>query len=539
MQKLIKENAWVIFCLFALTTIATLLRSYNSFWGEQPFYFGSDDTHHLFLSGLRLTYVSTDWGDIIQNSYRDCHPPLRDLVLNFIMHNVDSVYLSRLIGFIPGVLLVPASFFLGYSLSYKSSKFERSIIGLSLAFVTTFMDLMVDLSISTRPYMLMALIQVVTLICLLRAVKTTKVFWFTSFYIFAFITLFSDYGVIFPIGIYNLILILYSFTKVKKNLKLVIIGSIVLLASVLFQGLEIKKNNGFERYKFRSFLESHYIKEVKQIPVAVINFFDIFARVKVAPPSIIQYLVFAIYLAGLIFLYRDRSYVELGLALLPIISAIILSYTKYYPFYKGWHSVSLIPSVFIAYAASLEKFLKLKPMSRTLTLLVIFMLSYPYALGVFVKPEQYYQKFVVHDNYYLSVDVKKNDLERLEAKLFELKNDDNFIVFDNVLGHLFEIYYRMEMIDIMLKDERAVKDEIFRLKRTGDYCYHNDNDIHREKSVCRYYNENTKQKLKKIIVAGKVNLIQEVIDEVATHGYTKEVFSLNDAQWQIREFALE
>jgi hypothetical protein len=118
---------FLCFLVFLIVFFGFLIRYLAAFNQDLMLYFSNDDFGHMsYRSGFNPFSKSTgSLVGIFFESYGDAHPPVRNILLNLLYGVINNIYLTRLVSFIPGVLLIPAGFYTSYiDLCFKLNFFD-------------------------------------------------------------------------------------------------------------------------------------------------------------------------------------------------------------------------------------------------------------------------------------------------------------------------------------------------------------------------------------------------------------------------------
>lgn len=373
--EITSSHRLIILFLISLTIYGSYIRSYNTLFGPDILNISGDDFYHIFVwSGVKGLWdsfieINQNLFHIFVNSYKDAHPPLRNVLLNLLMRFIDSIYSTRLIGFLPGILLIPMSAVFAYQIFNNSSRLTKLYLGLFLATLFTFMEDMVLLSFETRPYMFMMLFNMATIMATIKFHRSKSKTWLMLFWISSLLAIFTAYTNYVIISICSLSI---AWLYIKNNLDnhtknaiprfLIIILSISLIQIITLVNLKVIHNFTGENISFVDYIYKNYITNLKSIPHHIYQFFEIFSHSVVSyssPSQLLQNIFFISFILGVLILAKRKSYFLLIVTTLPLIIAILLSVAKIYPFAANRHCLYLIPSILIAVITFFELILNL------------------------------------------------------------------------------------------------------------------------------------------------------------------------------------
>ena len=437
-----------MWALALLTITGIIIRCYGGIFEPYVLYFGQDDYGHLKFSGYKPpARISTDLIDIFFASYRDAHPPLRNIVLNLILRISDNLYYARFVAIIPGVLLILAMFYLGLSVCRDAPAKYRYIASIFCAFMVAVMSPMVLWSIETRPYMLMLLFQVGALICLLQYARSYSLRWLTGFFCCALLSIFSDYSVVISIGIYTLIVLYISCKRPcpRRLLIMSLIGGAILMACMLFQYWQMQHFGTFDNMTGETqhrYIASNYMDHIQDIPKHFFAFFQLFVQgVSSTYKPIASSFIGILYLCGLWLLYRRKSYALLIISGLPIILAFILAYSKLFPFGNTRHCLYLMPSVAIALLSVGRTYAESRFCRYPKTLLLVLSTAVLAAQGIFNTPEDYYEQFTSRIYYHTSPISEQGFADLSKRLIWQQARGDRLLMVDRMIQRRLG-YYR-------------------------------------------------------------------------------------------------
>jgi hypothetical protein len=439
------QGAYVPLCLFSLVVFSSFLRFFLGIYEPTALYFGGDDFGHLVLSGYdpKIDEISDDLRAIFFNSYRDAHPPLRNLVANVIMRSTDHIYYVRFLAIVPAVLLIIPAYFLGRTVTASSSITVQRVIGLLCAFLIAVLFFTVVLSIETRGYMLMLLFQMTALVSLLMFIKKPDERLLFLYFACAALALYTEYSVMISFAVYTALLLLVSLSsKITKRTKLIVFaGALGLFSIVVSNFWNLHHFNSFDRYiNGRPVNHVEYLTSVSEIPIRFVKFFDIFHG---GFRNVDTYFAISIglslfYVAGVGVLIFQRSYIYLALAAAPFLIAIVLGYLELFPFSGTRQCIHLMPSVLIAWIAAGTCIAQInKSRAYAIVVVFVFILAMAYMQNLFNSPMSYYSRVSPGWKYALSL-FTQAELESMITEVNEIQADNSrlIVVSPKVMGLL-------------------------------------------------------------------------------------------------------
>jgi hypothetical protein len=444
------------------------IRYLAAFDQDSMLYFSQDDFDHMaYKSGFRISQdANVSLTSIFFDSYKDAHPPLRNILLNFLLKIINNIYLTRLASFIPGVLLIPASFLLGYSFFLNSDLRQRLYSGLVCSFLITNMETLILLSVESRPYSLMLLFEIMAIVSLLFVVKKKINYLIIPFYIFSIFAIFTDYSALVPIAVLNSILLFYSLwdREVKVRITRVILGSISLTLAVLFQYIQLSKFNSIHHFSDygAEYIKVNYIHKICDIPIHLVSTFKtFFSYPGFSVPSLVKYasddkayvytltFLFAFFLLGLIYLLIKKEYLLFSLPVLTILIAITIAYLRFAPFGVGRQNVYLLPFLLIPIFSLYAFLLKtdLKPLFKVI--LIIALVLFPWSQGFSWSLSKTIKSFTVDTDKYLPSSSHRETFLNSGQWILNKSNSEQRIILISDLLHTriknYVFFTRMQM----------------------------------------------------------------------------------------------
>jgi hypothetical protein len=476
----LEEHKLVFFLLIFFILFGAFIRSFNILWGSEILYLEGDDFFHFMWSGYDEAnhHISNNLSEVFFGSYRDAHPPLRNLLLNALLRSTSDLTQTRLVAFIPGLILILSSFIFGIIFSEKTNRRNRLFIGLFFALIATVMQELVYLSISTRPYMLMINFQIASLLALMLFFRNNSLVNFLFFLFFAILSTLTTYSANIIVGTYCLVLVTHILIHRAKfnNRKIILIfmGLVFLTGITLFQFFELKKGQAFNwliklnaEAPAGDYISKNYISSLKEIPTKFINYFAIFFEKTQMKSKFIFTLLALAYLLGVILLIRKKSFEKAALAALPFLVIIFFAHAHILPFSSNRHCLVLLPSVFISYNELLERILE----TKFKILLPVLALIYVISSNLFPQSGNYHSKFIEYESnkYGFSV-LNKEDYEFIFKKLNESIAQNQLIIIDKNATNRLTLFKLFSNLDSLIKDKEKVNPEYNLLEKGVNFC---------------------------------------------------------------------
>jgi hypothetical protein len=548
----LEKHRTIFFLLISLIVLGGFVRSFNILWGNEIIYFEGDDFYHYMWSGFNEPNysISNNLLDVFYGSYHDAHPPMRNLTLNLLLRSISDLTQSRLITFIPGLILIPFSCVFGFIVSDKANKTNRLFIGLFFAFIVTIMQELIYLSIGTRPYMLMINFQLASLLALIIFFRNNKLISFLIFLLFATLSSLTVYSANIVIGTYCIVLIIYILNvKPKFHIRKIILiytGLIFLAGLTFFQFNELKQKHALTwlinlktNTPNNDYISKYYLSSLKEIPNKFANYFEIFFEKSPMKSKMIYSILSLAYLLGVILLIKKRSFEKAALALLPFLVIIVCAFANILPFSPNRHSLVLLPSVFIAYSELLERILQ----TRFKFFIPLLALFYLISANLFPSSGNYLSRFIEHEsNKYGFSTLNKNDYDFIFEKLNHSIAENQLIIIDENTANRLELFTALENLNSLIKHEKHKRQEYNSLKRGVNFCAF---DIYGNSKIteCNLLSGGKIGNYKSIIVLHYNAILKEFpnmnksIRELPKElGFNKEINIQNSDKWFLSTF---
>jgi hypothetical protein len=488
------------FILSFIVFFGFLIRYLAAFNQNLMLYFSNDDFGHMsYRSGFNpFSKSSGSLVGIFFESYGDAHPPVRNILLNLLYGVINNIYLTRLVSFIPGVLLIPAGFLFGYSLFLNNDLKVRFYSGLVSSFLIATMETLILLSVETRPYSLMLLFEIMAIVSMLFVLKRKINFQIIFFYLFSLLAIFTDYSALVPVAGLNIILLFCVFKNRENKMRFfaTMWGSFLLIAGVLFQYLQLVKFKSTDRFfNFGAeYINVNYIHKISDVPMHLVaTFKTFFSCPGFSVPSLVRYAsndkpyIFALtllaifFLLGLIYLFRKKEYLLFSMTTLVIFIAIVASYLRLVPFGVGRQNVYILPflliPIFYLYAGLLQTRVK----SIFKVILIIVLLLFPWSQGFSFSLSKTVKSFTVDTDKYLpSTSRSETFLKAGQWILSESKNKNRIIFVSDLLNTRINNFVFFTRIGMLLESRNNsnnidMEEKKFAnlLPRSGDFFANN------------------------------------------------------------------
>lgn len=535
-----------------------MIRYLGSFDENFMLYFSEDDVDHMHWSGLNpFSKENANLTTVFLNSYQDAHPPLRNILVNLIFRFIDNVNMLRLVAFIPGVLLLPTSFLLGYSFFLNKELDQRLYSGLILSFLVANMETLILLSIETRPYSLMLLFEMLALISLLFVLKRNKQYLIAPFYIFSLLAIFADYSALVPIGGLNMILLSYVLWNkdLKRKILSVASGSILLIAAVVFQFILLTRSKYFDKLVdfHGGWIQVNYMDEISDIPRHFVSVFKtFFSYPGFSVPSLDRYtsndkyyiyaLTFlaVLFLLGLIYSFIKKEYLLFSLPVLIISIAIFMAYLKLAPFGAGRQNLYLLPflliPIFSFYALLLET--SLKPLFKGM--LIIVLVLFPWSQGFSLSLSKTIKSFTSDKFHCFPSTLSNKDLLKLSKwVLNESNSKKETIVISCLLKHKLKHYLFFRRLQMQLNYRKGLNGSdkrenklINSISKFGNFEIENVINFHQFSKVIKS-NSKYRQKLDEILFVGSSSSRKEDHDFMKKRDFILVKTIRDEGNWYV------
>ena len=548
MIRNIVKNRLTLLILTLITICAYFIRVKFSFDSPYATHFSTDDFGHCSRAGL-LADGASSFTQIINASYSDAHPIFRNLVLNIIFRLSNNVYDARLVSMIPGILLVPLSFFftkIVYLHMNGKSKYSN-LIALTISCFYAFSFICINLSIGTRPYNLMLIFQICSLISLLSFSKFKNIYLLIAFYFFCTLAIITDYSALMSIGTLAFASIILSWIKNLsfKYKNIVTIGSLILLFITGFQFYGMYKSvpsgtttNRLEINTNLSYL--NYIRSFKDFKDSLRETFrSFFIKLKDnrfqrndPKEKKISIAMEFLYLIGLIYLIFIRSYLLLFIALCPMIFGVALSYLNLFPFNGYRHGVYLFLSILISYISVFSFLLNQRSWLITKFLFTLILIGFFNCSGIYKSSSEYLKLVSSTLNRFDPIPLSESTL----MDIVDLINNNKYKEYDIILPEHLESRLRYYLITTKFKKSKTQPDLFKSLTEkeknflTNEYSvlYHFENH-HIEYAGTKSLSG---ESFNKALVISLDPLRQEsILKYLKDKGFTKSIIKVTHSDW--------
>jgi hypothetical protein len=564
---MLKSYKLAITTLFILILIGLFIRSYNTLWGPSIIPLSGDDFYHIFLwsgiEGLREDFNNKSLfrplTEVFMFSYDDGHPPLRNIVLNIVLRFTKDLNSVRLISLIPGLIMIPLSFFLATTIDQNKNKKNGVLVGLLFAFLLTFLQVFIQLSFETRPYMMSSIFSFISIFVTLKFSRTLSKNSLVIFCISSCLALLSNYtsiSIILICCLSILILAIRNYNALSPTLKILILIALSLNASLtIFQAYYVEKQGSLHRYtgksvsqKANDYVASYYIKDIKDIPQRLIHYFHFFCSSKNKQiNNVASVALFLAYIWGLTVLFKKKSYLLLSICIFPFVFGILAALGSLYPLGPNRHCSYLLPSVLISWAALLLHIIE--KMSYGLKFLTIITIA---ILLIFILNPNLEKDYVWSiGGSYGYHQIPESNSNKLFNKLDEFKRSNKLIIFDEFSHELV----KQKMIISWLKSELSGQnlgfpESILNNDKHRNFFYCSDKSINTGNGSCKENLLDLEDKLKtnnkSIVVISRDNVgltgiherIIQVIRDKSKYGDTVNHLDDFKDDWIITELGL-
>ena len=488
-------------------------------------------------------------------SYDDGHPPLRNIILNILLRFTKDLNSVRLISLVPGLILIPLSFFLGLTVDHKGSKKDGILVGLLFAFLITFLQIFIQLSFETRPYMMCSMFTFIATFSTIKFSRTQSKSSLIIFCLSACLALLSNYPSMSIISICCLSIIILtiqnfkSLSQVTKILIFVTLSTITLLTT--FQAHYLQKQGSLHKYaglainkEATDYISSYYIKDLKEIPGKLVGYFHFFCSSENDKVNNIASIIFFLaYILGLIVLIKRRSYLLLSISTIPFIFAIIAALAYLYPLGPSRHCTYLVLSVLISWAALLKFiFKRSSSIFKYITSLIICIMLI-LVTNINIGKDYVWRIGGVYGFH----QIPENSSIDLFYKLDEFKKSNKLIVFDETSHDIVKQKMHIIRLKLRLKGESLnFPKSILTSKEHPQFSYCSDANILVEKQSCPELDDELNSNYKSIVVVSwnEESLAyahKKIINAIKNDTKYKKEISHSDQfkkDWLITELAL-
>ena len=538
----IVKNRLTLLILTLITICAYFIRVKFSFDSPYATHFSTDDFGHCSRAGL-LADGASSFTQIINASYSDAHPIFRNLVLNMILRITNNVYDFRLVSMIPGILLIPLAFFFTkiICLNMDDKPRHSNLIALIISCFYAFSFLPINLSIGTRPYTLMLLFQICSLISFLSFNRSKNTCLLILFYFFCALAIITDYSALIPIGTLAFASIVLTWNKRLqiKHKNIVIAGSILLLSITGFQFYNMHTRSTtestiLERNVNLTYIAGPYITNFEGFRISLFKTFRSFF-ITTEHRANVEVFTFAmefLYFTGLIYLIFRRSYLLLFLALFPMIFGATLSYLKLFPFNGGRHGVYLFLSILISYISVFSFLLNQRSWLITKFLFTLILIGFFNCSGIYKSSSEYLKLVSSTLNRFDPIPLSESTL----MDIVDLINNNKYKEYDIILPEHLESRLRYYLITTKFKKSKTQPDLFKSLTEkeknflTNEYSvlYHFENH-HIEYAGTKSLSG---ESFNKALVISLDPLRQEsILKYLKDKGFTKSIIKVTHSDW--------
>lgn len=550
LTKIIFKHRLTYFTLILIIILAYFIRAKFAFESPYLTYLSADDYGHCSRSGIKNDGAYT-FSEIWNSTYIDAHPIFRNIVLNMILRFTQNIYDVRWISMLPGILLIPSSFLFA-KIIYENISIKRkysNIVALVISSFYAFSIIQVSLSIETRPYPLMMLFQLGSLISFLCFNKLKNIYSLLLFYFFCTLAIITDYSALIPIGTIafaTIIIIINKGIEIKYK-KIVLIGSLLLLYITGLQFYHMHMSHGPETTILKRNINLDYIKsqhitnfhDLKNNLTETFGSFFISPDEKYTPQGKTFILIMeCLYFLGLIYLIIIRSYLLLFFALFPLIFGVALSYLKLFPFNGGRHSSYFFAHILISYIALFSFLLNHKRKLLAKSIFSLIIISFFFFSGIF-KSSSKYVTFIT-STLFASVpnSLKESDFMNIIDLIIDKKYQDYYIILpDNLEQHL---YIFLNFSKFKTKDTQAalyqyLKDKELKLQDRNFVLLNFRNEEVKDE---RYSSLSKKDFNKALVISQSSPLHDDRLKLIKGKGFTECIIKVTHEAWEYDELRI-
>ncbi len=487
-----QPHEWAI--LFSVVIFGAWLRLWNlSGWA-----IGGDDAIHILIS-----FRKDAWDTLLYATKYETHPPLKYLLLYWLIKYISPAQdVLRLIGVIPGVLLMPAMYLLGRITMGRMA-------GLLLLLATTLSPTAIIQSENVRAYSVCQLALVVALAAAWLYLKqpTAQRLWL--YFGGMTLALLTQYVAILPaagLGASLLLILWQKHRRITPTMKLIAVGHVALFLLWALQVGTYLHFRGHFMPKDIGYITQGFITDIK-------SFGSILAMVTsgflMMPKNPLYYPFIVVFVAGIVVMLREKQHTFLMWIAAVLVLAIIAAVAQKYPMIHIRHGMWLMLFTYlpVAYLAEWAT-RRFKPAENARYVVggIIVLLAFSNALfydprfaspdyyrlgayykGAFAEQEVRYADFMgalkflearvdvekdvvvmgladgLRMDYYTRVYKKPHVRNMLKARLqCRSWNNYNAKQLKNCIYRLWEIYPDFR------KSEKETRDEIARLQRARE-----------------------------------------------------------------------
>jgi hypothetical protein len=540
MRNIVKYRVTLLI-LTLITLCGYFIRAKFAFDSPYITYFSSDDFGHSFRSGINQDGACS-FTHLMHFSYVDAHPIFRNIVLNMILRITNNVYDFRLVSMIPGILLIPLAFFFTkiICLNMDDKPRHSNLIALIISCFYAFSFLPINLSIGTRPYTLMLLFQICSLISFLSFNRSKNTCLLILFYFFCALAIITDYSALIPIGTLAFASIVLTWNKRLqiKHKNIVIAGSILLLSITGFQFYNMHTRSTtestiLERNVNLTYIAGPYITNFEGFRISLFKTFRSFF-ITTEHRANVEVFTFAmefLYFTGLIYLIFRRSYLLLFLALFPMIFGATLSYLKLFPFNGGRHSVYFFSSILISYIGVFSFLLNQKKWLITKFLFAMIVIGFFNCSGIYKSSTGYLKLVSSIKNHFIPTPLEESTLMDIIDLIIDKKYENYYIVLPhNLERHLniFLNFSKFKKKDTQPDFFELLKNKLSKLKDKDSILYNSGNNH------VKFMGDNSLsgRNFNKTLVISLSSVFHEVVlKSIQDKGFTKSIIKVTHKDW--------
>lgn len=452
--RTILKHRLTFFSLILILLLGYFIRAKFAFDSPYITYFSSDDAGHSVRSGI-LENGARSFTELLEGSHSDAHPILRNLALNLILRFSNNIYDIRWVSMIPEILLILLSFFFTKTICFNISKNLKhsNLIALIISCFYAFSFIHIELSTETRPYPLMLIFQISSLISLLSFNRFKKNYQLLLFYIFCSLAIITDYSALIPVATLALATIVISWNeKFQMSYRMIVLlGSILLVSITGFHFFHMCNTSSSDPTK--TILEQNtnlehitktYIKNFQDFEISLHETFGSFFispdRRNNSDGETFILAMGILYWLGLLYLISIRSYLLLFLALFPMILGVVLSYLKLFPFAGGRHCIYFFSHILISYIAVFSFLLNHKNWFITKVIFTLLVFGFFYCSGIYNSSSIYLTFFTKKTDFYKMTPIKEDVFNNIINLITNERYEDYYIAIPEHLHNHLKIF---------------------------------------------------------------------------------------------------
>ena len=353
------RNMWLFIGSGAILVLATILRLWNlgaeSAWIDEAY---------------SIELAKHSFGQIIQGTAADQHPPLYYLLLNLWLRIGASIAHARLLSVLLGVISVGQILHFGY-------KTGGVFIGLIAGLLVALSPVHVWYSQEIRMYMLLLVLTTASTAVFWWALKSKRNFYWILYCLFSTLAIYTHYFALFIILAQAIWLVIWVFTGNSKNELWKWIASSSVTALLILPWLPTAINQA--RFHSMTWVESPSLAVIRDTLIRLL-----FGAAPLTLPDILLWLLLLSLLGILLWSFKffltkdneDRSnyFFAVSWGIIPFIGISIIAMV--YPVYQFKQYLIVLPALLLLYAWITY----ILPRSMRIIALVLIILSAGFSL---------------------------------------------------------------------------------------------------------------------------------------------------------------